>query len=317
MNHFVISYQERDFCPGCHSLKNRCKLIGELQTEYYQFGSFRIPSHSGRQKAQVLECEQCGVFFKDLIPDRLSLSRLFESSKEKVWNKFYSYAAEAKLVESLFPRKSIRVMDLGSANGELLRSFEKFSRGLSALDVVKNPQCEKAVTDEYIESGLDEADIKWSGREYDLVTAFDVMEHLGDVRQGLRNIKQFLKPGGLALIETGDAKSWLPRRFGVNNWWYLNRIEHHVAFTLESIFLLAKQEGLEPASAHRKRHKQRAASTNGRTFMRLLQSIMYHLHPKGYIRILSRLTNKTILQPSPALGCDHLFVLLTKCSSNR
>ena len=61
--------------------------------------------------------------------------------------------------------------------------------------------------------------------EYDVITAFDVIEHVQDPRRMLADIAERLAPGGRVILGTGnaDAKTW--RMMG-GRYWYCYYPEH-------------------------------------------------------------------------------------------
>ncbi len=176
MNRFEVEYINREVCPTCSASKDSAKLVGAIQVADYSFNNYFVPAHGPLGRINVLLCPDCGVYYKDQVPHPASLSKLFESSVGEVWNNRYDYDYEIRLVRDLFPDTKPSILDVGASRGELLRSFSNFCSRLSALDVVKNNECEKYVTDEYITGWLEDETISWSGRPYDFVALFDVVE---------------------------------------------------------------------------------------------------------------------------------------------
>lgn len=80
-------------------------------------------------------------------------------------------------------------------------------------------------------------------KEYDLITATEVFEHLRYPYEATTLLTEHLKDGGILAIMTlfhpgGDAKAF-------NNWWYRRDPTHISFYTLETFKVLASLLGLE------------------------------------------------------------------------
>jgi SAM-dependent methyltransferase len=64
---------------------------------------------------------------------------------------------------------------------------------------------------------------------FDVVTAIDVVEHTTNLEEFRRYIAAALRPGGTAIVLTGDAESKSARLLG-RFWYYLNYAEHITVF---------------------------------------------------------------------------------------
>jgi hypothetical protein len=113
------------------------------------------------------------------------------------------------------------------------------------------------------------------------------------------------------MIETGNAQSAWPRRFGLENWWYLNLLEHHVAFTPDSLARAAKSAGFEVISIQRKRHKERRASPRLLLIKDLVKSVLYRLMPSGYRHVMACFGFAAI-QPMAPFARDHFQAVLRR-----
>lgn len=302
-----IKYVRRKICPQCHvKIPPADAQPKTLYAKNYSFGGYSIPAH-GTERTNILVCPECGLAFKDHVPSPESLSRLFAASIGKAWGTYYDYSDELKLAKSLCGHAEAAVLDIGSSSGDLPRKFAEFYRHVSALDVVPNPACSTHLTGEYILGLLDDVQLNWSAKPFDLVTVFDVMEHLYDVRQGMANLNRLLNIGGFAIIETGDAESLFPRRYGVENWWYLNLIEHHQAFSEAALVSAVEQAGFSVVSVQRKRHKNKSRLSWKGLLRRAVKSALYQASPSLY-----RIITKEVRQPAPPFERDHLLMVLHK-----
>jgi SAM-dependent methyltransferase len=79
---------------------------------------------------------------------------------------------------------------------------------------------------------------------FDLITAFALLEHLPDPRRLVRRVAQWLHPGGLFVLMTGDRESKTARAMGAT--WPLYASPDHIHyFSARSVRTLLKSCGLD------------------------------------------------------------------------
>ncbi len=79
---------------------------------------------------------------------------------------------------------------------------------------------------------------------FNVITLFDVVEHLKDPRHDLIHLTQFLKPNGLLVINTGDASSPLARLQG-KHWHFFIPPQHLFFFSRFTLTKLLNQIGFQ------------------------------------------------------------------------
>jgi SAM-dependent methyltransferase len=106
------------------------------------------------------------------------------------------------------------LLDVGCAAGFFMHEAEKRGWSVSGVDV--SPWSRDYARKRFgftIFSGIEEARSA-SPEGFDVVTAFQVLEHLPDVHGSLRSLRLALKPGGRLCIETWDRGSRAARLAG-------------------------------------------------------------------------------------------------------
>ncbi len=69
---------------------------------------------------------------------------------------------------------------------------------------------------------------------FDVVTMFDVLEHLPDADRALLQCRRFLRPGGHLFLSTPDAGSFMRRLLG-RHWYYIDLDEHVALFNRRNL----------------------------------------------------------------------------------
>jgi hypothetical protein len=95
--------------------------------------------------------------------------------------------------------------------------------------------------------------LAWSEAPYDVVTAFDVFEHIYAPRTAMANLRALVRPGGILVIETGSTDAVAPA--ALEQWYYLAYFEHHIAWNARAIAAIAPRHGFDVLSVEPKRHK--------------------------------------------------------------
>ena len=111
------------------------------------------------------------------------------------------------LLKKIWPQRPWKILDLGCGLGETSKRLKRFGEVIgvdSSKEAIKKAQTsnlKKAMV-------MDITNLSFPNNSFDLVTAFDVFEHLEDDQKGLEEAFRVLKKGGFLLL-TVPAYSWL------------------------------------------------------------------------------------------------------------
>lgn len=243
-----ISYQSVEACPLCGAGGiDRAKL----DRPYYFFGTFSIPLPEAG--VFLRECTNCSLLYKSSVPDRIDLAKVMSDGATDVWRPKSGVHPALAWVLPYLEGQPKRILDIGASNGDLLAQLKPFASSVSALDVVAYPQCHSVINKEYIIGDL-EGDLVWSGEKYELVTAFDVFEHLVDAGAALSNIAAIVNKGGRLIVETGDW-TWFEGDLG--DWYYANLFEHQIFWNLRAFNYLCDKYAFKLLEYKHVLHKNR------------------------------------------------------------
>jgi SAM-dependent methyltransferase len=150
-----------------------------------------------------------------------------------------------------------RLLDVGAGSGKLVRYLR--SRGVDAHGIepstalyerflAGDPAFTYAMLDQFNAS---------AARPFEIVTAFDVIEHVADPAAFLREIGAALEPGGVVFVSTPDVESPAARLLG--RWWHFYHPSHLSYFTPHTLARAAAHERLSLLDC---RHRGRLRSVS-------------------------------------------------------
>ena len=125
-----------------------------------------------------------------------------------------NFAALLRWMERFAPLAGKRLLDVGAGSGKLVRYLRE--HGVDAHGIEPSRALfERFLTDDaaFTCATLDEFHA-FDPRTFDIVTAFDVIEHVADPAGFLRAVSVCLGPGGTFFASTPDVESLTARTFG-------------------------------------------------------------------------------------------------------
>ncbi|MBN2251417.1 MAG: class I SAM-dependent methyltransferase [Candidatus Altiarchaeota archaeon] len=204
---------------------------------------------------QVVRCRDCGLVY---INPRLEGSAIVEACSlgdDKVYvsqeeGRLNTFRKGLKFVEGY--AKKGKLLDVGCAAGFFLKVAKDagwdvkgvepnkwlgdYGRGKFGVDVFTGT--------------LHEA--SFDAGSFDLVTMWDVLEHMPDPKAGLREANRVLKNGGILVVSYPDYGSIFSKVLG-RRWWFF--LSHHLYyFTPKTLERMLEDSGFEMVK--KKRHTQ-------------------------------------------------------------
>lgn len=236
-----------------------CRACGSPETE----SLFRIEGRSARR------CLECTHVYLDVVHDPDSIRGLyanygnggqntyFEGIDEEVVRSLDSYLARCEGAVRL-PPKQVSLLDIGCGNGTLLS--RALARGFTVAGIEISPplaaEASRRAGCTVYEQFLTELDLPEAS--FDVVTMYDLIEHLQDPQLDLRQVFRVLKPGGVFFALTPNDEALVRR---VSRCLYslsfrlfegpLRRLyypDHLSYFTAESLARLLRGVGFELVS---------------------------------------------------------------------
>jgi 2-polyprenyl-3-methyl-5-hydroxy-6-metoxy-1,4-benzoquinol methylase len=128
-----------------------------------------------------------------------------------------------------------RLLDVGCACGYFLEVAANNGYDVWGLEFSRNAiaAAQPEIRPRIIHASLDALGREHEGR-YDIISAFDIIEHLEQPVEFLRQAKRLLRPGGSLVISTPDADHWLRPLMGAR-WPMLQPMQHLTIFSRQSL----------------------------------------------------------------------------------
>ena len=141
------------------------------------------------------------------------------------------------------------LLDVGAATGfflELARSRGWKTCGVEPSRYASQVASQKNLT---VHQGVVE-DLNLPDASFDVITMWDVIEHVKDPDESLKAASRLLRPAGTLALNTPDAGSLLARLLGLK-WHLVVPPEHLVLFGQESLRRLLRANGFTVTALHR------------------------------------------------------------------
>nr|MBI3613444.1 class I SAM-dependent methyltransferase [Nitrospirota bacterium] len=142
-----------------------------------------------------------------------------------------------------------RLVDVGCGGGFFVRAAT--TGGWDAVGIepsIEAARCAAQTQQIRIIAGRLEETPLVAGR-FDVITMFDVLEHVASPKTFLEEARRLLAPGGRLVIETPNMAGWLPRLMGKRHPW-VRPPEHLTYFTPSTLRRLLEQGGFRVDQLH-------------------------------------------------------------------
>jgi 2-polyprenyl-3-methyl-5-hydroxy-6-metoxy-1,4-benzoquinol methylase len=201
-------------------------------------------THSGYGiHPSILECEGCGLL-SSAHPDEEDLLEVYAAVEDPLYlqeeeGRLATFHRRLKRLEKQY-RPPGRLLDVGAYTGALVAVSAQ--HGWSAVGVEPSRW---AVSQAHVrglavlEGTL--ASVPFEDESFDVVTMFDVIEHVFDPLSLLQSAARLLKPGGIVVVHTMDAGSLTARLMG-SRWPWLMEMHLHY-FTRRTLSRALEQSG--------------------------------------------------------------------------
>jgi SAM-dependent methyltransferase len=215
-------------CPDCGF--DQTDLIGDcgavVEATAAEYADWRSTALR-LLKTQLFRCYSCDIVFRFPAPNAEELRELYARIPTGRWDYKPSEIGgwfEALRILRASNLNDTRVLDVGSYDGQFLALLPDHltKAAIEPAESVVGELKKKGI--EWIGVNAGSTDPKYHNY-FDVITMFDVFEHLPSPRHELLAICRLLAPGGRLFIATGNAQHWTWNRLRGNHW-YLHTLQH-------------------------------------------------------------------------------------------
>ncbi len=190
----------------------------------------------------IRSCRACGTWFvanppsaeqlRDLYGAAYFTERLAQHSEDDLraiaWRSAVGNARERLALIRRYAPRARRLLDVGCGTGAFLHVAREAAYDCCGVDVSS-----EAVAVVRGRLGIeahagDLASLSLPSASFDVITLFDVVEHVPNPFQIAAEVCRLLVPGGAALLTTGDTDSLICRLSG--RWWHLMTPPEHLTY---------------------------------------------------------------------------------------
>lgn len=149
-----------------------------------------------------------------------------------------------KMTRALRAGETLKILDFGCGWGQFLAAASLFGAEACGVDRDADRLRGAAGVGVRLAPSLDDLPAELKGR-FDVVSLFQVLEHLEEPRPVLEMLRGWLRPGGILILETPNCTG-ITGFDSIENYRDINPLAHINAFTPETLTSIATRTGYTP-----------------------------------------------------------------------
>lgn len=220
----ILNDFRRTNCPLCDS--SAVIRIGRIS--YGQPVLFSSVAVRLQMDPELWKCKECqSAFVENVLPEDMARQLYFQGDSTSRWSNlaFENHKPHEVVAElSRIFENAKQHLDVGCGGGSLLDFSKKKGCLTAGVDYSSITRSQLEGKGHAWFPSLEALDVR---DFFDVITAFDLIEHLYDVRLFLQECCRRLQPGGRLVILTGNIDCRSARVAG-EHWWYVGYPEHIV-----------------------------------------------------------------------------------------
>ena len=219
---------------------------------------------------RLVRCGVCDLAYVDNPPDATGIAALYQSDDGYHDGLIDQSSGEYARMDGIAKRHmqvltrhwptpagaggAAHVLDVGCSAGLFLKRARDAGFTVSGLEMSRRSvDYARDTLGLNVQQGAIE-DADYADSSFDIITLFDVIEHLPDPYTAAKQLAKWLKPGGILLMSTPNIDGLFPRLSYLSakalDYWPHPEPPHHLfQFSERTLADLARQAGLEPARA--------------------------------------------------------------------
>lgn len=239
-----LGYDSPELCPVCQQSRVKKWLLGPDRL------------HGRRENYTLVRCQSCSLIWLSNPPKPGEMHHHYTDA----YNRLISAGGEnsperwkARKATLTQYKKSGILLDLGCSSGSFLAFMQGESWKLYGIEMsaeVARTAKKRSKADVFVGDILDAIFAKES---FDVITCFDVLEHLYEPRRVMAHVSEWLKPGGIFYVLVPNVNSAEARVF--RSYWHGLELPRHLFhYSPASLKFLAASVGLREISLETRRN---------------------------------------------------------------
>lgn len=246
--------RRQDTAVSSHDAVEECPLCGQVHPRGWLSAPDRF--HGRREPYLLVRCPGCSLVWLSNAPrgEEMhhhytdSYHRLISASGETSPHRWRGH--ERRLTQY---KRSGALLDLGCSSGAFLEFVKSESWELHGIEMsADGAKRAEARTGARVFVG-DIVDAPFPQESFDVITCFDVLEHLYEPLSVMTKVREWLKPGGIFYVQVPNIDSAEARVFG-SYWHGLELPRHLFHYSPASLKFLAEAAGLREVSLETRRN---------------------------------------------------------------
>jgi len=223
----------------------RCPSCGHDDVKFWLEGPDRF--FGGSEVFSLLRCPQCALVWLDNPPKPEEMDKHYGPDYDRLITSSGETSPERWRArrEAISQHKSAgALLDLGCSSGAFLESLKGPAWQLYGIEMSADAarRAEARSSAQVFVGDILEA--PFAPESFDVVTCFDVLEHVYEPREVMAKVQEWLKPGGIFYVLVPNIDSAESRVFG--SYWYGLELPRHIShFSPASLRTIGKSAGLE------------------------------------------------------------------------
>ncbi len=203
-----------------------------------------------KSEMDIRYCKRCSLAFVSPQPSVDTQQKYYDKSFREGGYRLYNLSENLRirLNQKRFNeiskyKPSGNLLDIGCASGYFLDVASQNNLSTFGVELSKEAAQIAKQKHKNIFNGTLEGS-NFQNSFFDIVTLFDIIEHVLDPSTTIKEISRIIKPDGLLVITTPDISSWHAKIMG-KRWGLITPLEHLFYFSPKSIRILLEKYGFK------------------------------------------------------------------------
>ncbi len=237
-------------CPNCGKDDFTVLLESNMKEDDFQEDIATVYMLPGDKYGRHVKCRNCQLIYVNPIEKAGKINQNYSERKNvdaSIIQESRLHAAKSQVGLIKKYKNSTSLLDIGCGEGFFLSNASKTGYTTKGIELSQD-----AATYAKREFGLDIEVRHFEGSQFpencfDVVTLWQVLEHLPYPLTTLKQVYRILKPGGLVIVSTPDIRSTTARIFR-KRWWNITRL-HINQFTTNTLKDILENAGFKSMSS--------------------------------------------------------------------